>query len=155
VIVIADTTPLNYLAMIGRGDILKELYGTVIVPPAVRRELNHPRTPAIVREWLSPWPSWLHVPNTPLIVRNELLALGAGESEAIALALQTGNAQILMDDADGRRMAESFSLRVIGTLGILRDAARENLVDLKTTVWQVRAAGLFVSDEVIASIGLG
>lgn len=29
-IVIADTSPLNYLGKIGQGDILKKLYGTVI-----------------------------------------------------------------------------------------------------------------------------
>ena len=151
-IVIADTTPINYLAKAGYGHVLRELYGMVIVPPAVRRELNHPRTPPEVRQWLSPWPTWLPVASVPLIVRPELLVLGAGESEAIAFALQTEHSQLLMDDADGRRTAGALNLPALGTVGILRNAARENLLDLPTAIRQVRAAGLFVSDKVVAAL---
>jgi predicted nucleic acid-binding protein len=39
-IVIADTTPLHYLVLIDRAEILTTLYGKVIIPEAVRRELQ-------------------------------------------------------------------------------------------------------------------
>jgi predicted nucleic acid-binding protein len=47
--IVADTTPLNYLALIQAADILPSLYRKVFIPPAVRAELAHANTPAIVR----------------------------------------------------------------------------------------------------------
>src|SRR5437879_13232274 len=47
--IVADTTPLNYLVLIQAADILPKLYRTVLIPPAVKAELAHANTPAIVR----------------------------------------------------------------------------------------------------------
>jgi len=33
-IVVADTTPVNYLILIGEIDVLPKLYGRVVIPPA-------------------------------------------------------------------------------------------------------------------------
>ena len=44
-VVVSDTTPLHYLILIGRDSVLKQLYGQVIVPPAVLQELGHPAAP--------------------------------------------------------------------------------------------------------------
>jgi predicted nucleic acid-binding protein len=38
-VVVADTSPLNYLVLIGQIEILRRLYGTVLVPPEVLAEL--------------------------------------------------------------------------------------------------------------------
>jgi predicted nucleic acid-binding protein len=38
-IVIADTSPLNYLVLIGEAEVLRRLYGQVVIPEAVLREL--------------------------------------------------------------------------------------------------------------------
>lgn len=38
-IVIADTTPLNYLILIDEIEVLPKLYGRVVIPEAVREEL--------------------------------------------------------------------------------------------------------------------
>ena len=43
-IVISDTTPINYLVLIGAQDILHTLFGTVFIPPAVFEELTRPKT---------------------------------------------------------------------------------------------------------------
>lgn len=51
-IVVADAAPLRYLILIEHADVLPALYGQVIVPPAVLRELSNERTPATVRTWL-------------------------------------------------------------------------------------------------------
>nr|WP_313898695.1 hypothetical protein [Roseofilum reptotaenium] len=44
-IVISDTSPINNLAAIGYLHLLQELYGTVIIPEAVYRELTDPKFP--------------------------------------------------------------------------------------------------------------
>jgi predicted nucleic acid-binding protein len=48
-IVIADTSPLNYLVLIGEADILQRLYGRAVIPEGVLRELLHPETPPSCR----------------------------------------------------------------------------------------------------------
>ena len=48
-IVVADTTPLRYLVVIGREQLLPALYGRVLIPPAVAEELDHESTPDVVR----------------------------------------------------------------------------------------------------------
>jgi hypothetical protein len=45
-LVISDTTPLNYLILIGQIEVLPQLFGRLIVPPAVIREMLHPKAPA-------------------------------------------------------------------------------------------------------------
>jgi predicted nucleic acid-binding protein len=50
--VVSDTGPLNYLVQIDAIEILQSLFGTIVVPEAVRDELSHPRAPATVRAWI-------------------------------------------------------------------------------------------------------
>jgi predicted nucleic acid-binding protein len=50
VIVVADTSPLNYLILIDQADLLPSLFGEVLLPHAVHRELQHPKTPERVRQ---------------------------------------------------------------------------------------------------------
>ena len=37
--VVSDATPLNYLTIVGHGDLLHTLFGTALVPPSVAAEL--------------------------------------------------------------------------------------------------------------------
>lgn len=55
-IVVADTSPLNYLLQINCESLLPSLYQRVLVPPAVLHELAHPEAPKVVGQWL------LHLP---------------------------------------------------------------------------------------------
>jgi predicted nucleic acid-binding protein len=52
-IVVADTTPLNYLVIIGHIELLPALYQSVLIPQEVHRELQRPGTPPTVRAWAS------------------------------------------------------------------------------------------------------
>ena len=44
-VVIADSSPLNYLTLIGSVDVPRELYGSVVVPQQVISELIDPAAP--------------------------------------------------------------------------------------------------------------
>jgi predicted nucleic acid-binding protein len=61
VIVVADTSPLNYLVQLGEADILAELFGYVVVPEAVRDELRSPHAPMAVRSWMESLPDWVRI----------------------------------------------------------------------------------------------
>jgi len=60
-IVIADSTPLNYLILIHQVDLLPLLFNRVLIPPAVFEELQHQETPDLVRHWIAGPPSWFQV----------------------------------------------------------------------------------------------
>ncbi len=57
--VVSNTTPLNYLTLIGQADILSKLYELVVIPEAVFNELTAPSTPQLLREWMTNKPAWL------------------------------------------------------------------------------------------------
>src|SRR5438046_3406991 len=114
--IVADTTPLNYLVLIQAADILPNLYRTVLIPPAVKAELAHANTPAIVRAWISQPPPWLDVVSLKLPVDSALAHLDAGEREAISLASELQATLLLMDERDGVTIARHRGLKVVGTL---------------------------------------
>jgi predicted nucleic acid-binding protein len=49
-IVVSDTSPIHYLLLIDRIHLLPDLFGRVVIPPAVARELAHPSAPAEVKQ---------------------------------------------------------------------------------------------------------
>jgi predicted nucleic acid-binding protein len=52
-IVVSDTSPLNYLILIERVNVLPILFNRVVAPPAVVAELCHPEAPKVVADWAS------------------------------------------------------------------------------------------------------
>lgn len=122
-IVVADTTPLNYLVLIDEVELLPALFTRVILPKAAWQELQDPETPLKVRQWLLQSHPWLEVRTVPAITTPQLAPLDPGEREALQLALDLGISTVLMDEADARRIAKALHLRVRGTLGILERGA--------------------------------
>jgi predicted nucleic acid-binding protein len=133
-IIIADTGPVNYLVLLQQIDLLPQLFGQVLIPPAVFDELTDPLTPQQVQTWVANAPSWLQVRALQLQPDPGLEYLDDGEREAIALAEELKADQLLLDDADARKEAARRKLPFIGTLGILRDAAERNLISLPSTL---------------------
>src|SRR5271157_5277035 len=105
-IVVADTSPLNYLIRLGRPDVLREIYGRVVVPRAVLAELLHPEAPPEVSAWASAPPVWLETMQVRQLDPSLAAELGAGEREAISLALEVHADVLLIDERAGRREAE-------------------------------------------------
>ena len=147
-IVVADTTPLNYLILIGEIDLLPALYRNVLIPPAVHRELQQPKAPVIVRVWASGLPNWCSVRSTTAAPDESLQSLDAGEREAIQLALEIGVKNILMDESEGRREAARLNLRATGTVAILEAAANRGLVDFRSTLERLEQTNFRLSASI-------
>jgi predicted nucleic acid-binding protein len=150
-IVVADTSPLNYLILIEQIQVLEALYRQVIIPPAVQDELLGTGAPVQVRRWIESPPGWLEV-RSPLPTFRDTSLLGPGEGDAIALAEQLGADRIMMDETVGRSVALSRGLQIIGTLGVLRDAHRAGLLDLATSIERLRATSFRASPQILQSI---
>jgi len=147
VIVIADASPLNYLIQMGLDRLLAEEYGTVLIPLAVARELNHSRTPLAVRRWMAAPPEWLRAVEVTELDRSLPVDLGRGEFEAISLALELDLA-VLMDDLWGRKEAALRSVKTAGTLAVLLEGALKGKLDLASALAELSALGFRMSDEI-------
>ncbi|HRH98465.1 MAG TPA: hypothetical protein PLB55_21165 [Prosthecobacter sp.] len=131
-VVVADTTPLNYLVLIGQTDVLHRLFGEVMIPEAVLTELRHPKAPAAVTAWLQNLPHWLRVVKVAQV--DDTIQLGQGETEAISLAMEKQVSIVLMDERRGRAAAETRGLLPIGTLNILDLADERGILDGVTSL---------------------
>ena len=129
-LVIADTSPINYILLIGHIDILPVLFGKVILPAAVCDELGHPKAPLVVKNWIAVPPPWVDVRQTSHLHDASLAKLDAGEEAAIALAVELHADLLLMDDEEGVMAARRKGLEVIGTLGVLSRASQRRLLNL-------------------------
>ena len=142
-LVVADAGPPHYLVLLGHVDVLPRLYGRVTVPAAVVGELTHPRAPQAVRSFFGSPPTWVAVVRDPEEAADVAqIELGLGEraalSLALALALASPGARLLCDDLPARRFAEARSLGVVGTLGILVEAATAGWLDLDDALRRLR-----------------
>jgi predicted nucleic acid-binding protein len=147
-IVVADTSPLNYLVLIDEVDLLPALFGRVLLPQAVLQELQHPKTSLKVREWATRLPQWLEVRKVASVAHAALMELDIGEREAIQLALELGISTLLIDEADGRQLAERFHLEVRGTLGILERGARLGKTDFRRALSKLEQTSFRLSPAV-------
>jgi len=146
-IVVADTGPVNYLILCGQVHLLPPLFGSLVIPPSVQRELAHPNAPYAVRVWASSLPAWARV-QSPLDA-TRFGSLGPGEREAISLALELNADCVLMDETLGRRVAVQHGVAVKGTLGVLEEAAARGLVDFRTAINLLKATNIFLDEEII------
>jgi len=137
-LIIADTSPINYLLLIGHINILPALFDRVILPVAVRDELSHPKAPSVVRNWVTAPPSWVDVREASHPYDPSLEALDAGEEAAIALAIELHADLLLMDDEEGVIAARRKGLEVTGTLGVLSRAAQRQLLNLSEAFDRVK-----------------
>ena len=84
-IVISDTSPINYLVLIGEIDLLAKLYHTIIIPPTVFDELTADASPAKVGIWLKNKPDWLLIKNRPHSFRQQFSGLMQAKPKQFSL----------------------------------------------------------------------
>lgn len=151
-IVVADTTPLNFLVLIGEIEILRELFGSVLIPKAVFDELQNSETPEPVRRWIAERPSWLEIRPVQECYQHTVAELDPGEQEALALAEEMRADWTLLDEKEARQEAERRRLRYIGTLGVLREAAVRQLINLPEALGRLQKTSFYVSSKLIAAL---
>ena len=126
--IICNTSPLQYLHQLGLLNLLPDLAEKIIVPSAVFAEIEIGRENAVdLPDLLNP--NWIEIRQAKsLAILPPLIDLGAGETEVLALALELPDAIAILDDLLARKAAERLGIKIIGTLGILLEAKRNNLI---------------------------
>lgn len=113
----------------GRLELLRDLFGTVLVPQTVYTEVVRPGSglPGEREVGEADWIKVQPVGNTGF-VRVLGLELDPGESEAIVLAMESGADLLLIDERKARRVASRLGLKVAGTTGLLVLAKQKGLL---------------------------
>jgi predicted nucleic acid-binding protein len=132
-VIVSDTSPLFYLSSIGRLRLLRELYGSVVVPERVWAEVLaaeevFPGVANALKE--SHGQGWINVVPVSSPANPLLAALDPGEADAIMLAFELGAVLLIIDEKLGRETASRMGLSVCGTLGVLVAAKRQGLISL-------------------------
>ena len=126
--IICNTSPIQYLHQLELLNVLRDLIGGLIVPPAVVAELEEGRALGLNLPDLTLFP-WVTIRSPVSKKAVPLVAnLGAGEVEALMLALEEPEAVVVLDDALARRVAVTLGLRFTGTLGLLLDFKSAGLI---------------------------
>lgn len=148
--IVCNASPLINHARIGKLDLLRELYGELIIPEAVWHEVVEEGSgqPGAEEVKCADWIKTQGVTNMDLkhALQQEL---DAGEAESIVLALEIGADLLLMDERLGREVAWHFELRYTGLIGIFIEAKRKGRISaIKPHLDSLRnIAGFRLSNE--------
>ncbi len=145
--IVTDASPLIALAILQRLDLLAKLFEDVFVPTAVFQEATRQEKP--LAEAI-----YNYLQRKVVTVENRLAVqvlaqdVDLGEAEAIVLALERGLADILIDDAKGRRVAQLHGLYPIGTIGVLLQAKQSGFVgEIKPLLDKLLANRIRISNQ--------
>ncbi|GAA4457504.1 DUF3368 domain-containing protein [Nibrella saemangeumensis] len=144
-VVIADTSCLIVLRKINRLDLLQNLFGSITI------------TRTIAAEYKLPLPNWIVVAQ-PVETETFLYLTGrldAGESEAIALAAETQDSLLVIDEHKGKAVAKQLKLDIIGTLGVILKAKEAGVIEsVKDVLTELRTQTDFRFSAAIEAVVL-
>jgi predicted nucleic acid-binding protein len=123
---VSNSSPLIHLCKLGKLGFAKEVFDSVIMPPAVRRETiqlgkEEGYSDALVLEKLEEegWLKTMELSKKSAKLAMDLFdVVGEGEAQAIALALERKD-RLFIDDQKGRRLALRYNIKSSTTLGIV------------------------------------
>lgn len=129
-IIISDTSPISGLLLIDSLSLLPEIYSEIIIPHAVFQELialeqyGYNLSPLKTAQWLN-----VLSPTDTQFVAQLNKELDKGESEAIALAVELSAKLLIIDEKQGRAVAESLGFKFTGVIGVLIDAKERGIIE--------------------------
>jgi len=125
--VVSNTTPILSLLKIGKLDILRELYGKILIPQAVYNEIETGKNKDYYTDINEL--DWMDIkPIESSSARLYLFDLDDGEAETIILAQEQNADLLIIDEKIGRRYASQIPIPVTGTIGVLLKAKTHGII---------------------------
>jgi predicted nucleic acid-binding protein len=146
--VVSNSTPIIALSRINRLNIIKEFFGSIVIPDAVFIEVaadkkgRAGKDEVLIAEWIKT----MNV-SSPLAADFLSVNLDPGEAEAITLAKEIKADLLLIDDKDGRKAAKSVGIPITGTVGLLLRYYKGNREDFKLALDELIAKGFRLSEH--------
>ena len=137
--IISDTSCFIVLTNIGELDLLQKVYGQIVT------------TPEIAAEFGEPLPEWVEIAEVKDKYRQTILELqiDKGESSAIALALETPDSIVILDDYKARKIAERLGITFTGTIGVIIKAKLNGTIpSVKPILEKIKQTDFRLSREI-------
>lgn len=153
-IVVADATPLIALAKIEKLSLLRRLFGTLHIPPAVYTEVvtQAPQRPGAYEVRGATWIKMTPIQDTSTL-RYLRAELDPGEAEALILAEEMSADWVLLDESKARRIPKTLDLSHVGTVGLLLLAKRRGYItEVRPLLDELRKKRFHLSDHVYQSV---
>ncbi|MEP6582836.1 MAG: DUF3368 domain-containing protein [Ginsengibacter sp.] len=148
-IIVSDTSCIGYLIQINCLNLLKLIYGQIIIPEAVNKEIlrleikGHNLSEFKSSAWIKIYKS----DNLSNVSQYQHL-LDKGELEAISLAVDLKADLIIIDEKLARIVATSMGFEITGLVGILITAKNMGLISsVKDSLNKVMSAGCRISNK--------
>jgi len=137
--IICDTSCFIVLTNINSLDLLQRIYGQIVT------------TPEVASEYGESLPDWIVIEQAVNIQMQQLLELqlDKGESSAIALALETPECTIILDDIKARKIAERLGLDITGTIGVIIKAKLNGIIpSIKPLINKIKTTDFRLSEDI-------
>ena len=137
--IISDTSCFIILTNIGELELLHKVYGQIVT------------TLDIANEYGETLPEWVEIVTVKDKYRQQLLEMqiDKGESSAIALALETPNSTIILDDYKARKIADQLGLVFTGTIGVIIKAKLNGIIlSIKPLLEKIKKTDFRLSAEI-------
>lgn len=150
--IISNTTPILSLLKINKLEILKELYGQVIIPNAVYQEVEAGKHKEFYKD-LTQF-DWLIIKDIKdTNSREYFIDFDDGEAEVLILAKEINADLVILDEILGRRYAEILKFNLTGTLGVLLKAKEKKIIkSLKELLNELTEKGTWLNPKLINTV---
>lgn len=149
VLVVSSSSVIIALAKVCHLYLLEKLFGEILVPEAVWKEITVEGKPGYEKVVRAKFISLEKVGDARLVALLEEF-IDTGEAEAIALALERDADLLLVDDRDARNLAKRLGLQVMGTLGVIALAKYKGLIpETKPIIDKLMESGFWISRNIL------
>lgn len=134
--IISDTSCLIILSNIGEIDLLKKVYGIVFT------------TVEVAEEFGEQLPDWIQIITVKDNLRQQLLEMQIDKGESSAIALESENSTLIIDDFKARRVAEQLKLNFTGTIGVIVKARLKGEIEsIIPILSKIKATNFRISND--------
>ena len=145
--VIVNSTPLIALCNADLLNILKKIYGSIIIPKAVFDEVTAKKDSACLQ--IKQNLDWITVETITNIEDRKMYKakLHAGEVDVMILAQADPKADLVIIDDNA---AKNLGLTVTGTLGVLIKAKQSGIISsVKNAITKIQSNGFYINENII------
>ena len=136
--IISDTSCFITLSKIGELNLLQLLYTQIVT------------TSEIAEEFGEGLPEWVEIISVSDKSKQMLLEMQVdkGEASAIALALESENPFLILDDYKARKLANNLKINHTGTIGIILAAKRRGIISsVKPLLEKIKQTNFHISPD--------
>ena len=151
--VIVNSTPIIALYEIDKLDLLRQMYGKIIIPKAVYMEVSEKDDG--LKETIDKFSDWINVVNLSSDADKVMYKakLHDGEVEVMMLAKELNADLVIIDDYPARQTAKYLNLKLTGTVGVMLKAKQNGYIEeVMPIIYRMIEKGIYFSDKLIMQI---